>query len=109
MVLPSAAPNITHNVMTSVSGVSISDAWAANHAGSMALSLSVGHGTLEISNGTSMVTGASVHLTGSLAQLNADLATLHYDATAAGTDSLAVSVYNQGGVSVAHSLGLHII
>jgi hypothetical protein len=76
----------------------------------MALNLSVGQGTLEISNGATELTGQSLKLSGSYAQLEADLATLHYQASAsAGSVSLSVNVWNQGGVSITHSLGITII
>ena len=109
VTVPTTSPTISHTAYTSIHGVSISDAWGAAHSGSMALNLSVSHGTLEISNGTSMVTGSTVHLSGTLAQLNADLQTLHYEATPlVGVDTLSVNVWNQGGVSVTHALKMTI-
>jgi hypothetical protein len=109
VTVPITSPSVHTTAYSSITGVSISDAWAAGHSGSMALNLSVLHGTIEISNGTSTVSGAAVHLTGTLAQLNADLQTLHYEATAlVGIDTLSVNVWNQGGVSVTHALALTI-
>jgi hypothetical protein len=105
-----AAPTITHGTTTLLTGISISDAWASTHAGSMALSVSDTAGTLAISNGSSTLTGQSVHLSGSLAQLNADLATLHYEATTLiGVDHVTVTVYNQAGVSSSHALTIALI
>jgi len=89
-----------------LAGIAINDAWAANHAGSMALNLSVAHGTLNIANGSGIVSGQSLHLSGSLAQLNADLATLTYANATAGADTLSVNVWNQGGVSTTRTLAI---
>jgi hypothetical protein len=109
-VLLPASLSVAKSATTAVTGVSISDPWGAAHSGSMALNLSVGQGTLEISNGATELTGQSLKLSGSYAQLEADLATLHYQASASvGTVSLSVNVWNQGGVSITHSLGLNII
>jgi hypothetical protein len=95
-------------VNTALAGVSIVDPWAANHAGSMALNLSVQHGTLSISNGTALKSGASLTLTGTLAQLEADLTSLSYVAAAtAGSDTLSVNVWNQGGVSVTKTMAIN--
>ena len=80
-----------------VTGVSISDAWAAGNAGTMALNLSVDQGSLSIAGHS----GASLQLTGTLAQLNADLASLDFSAPAsAGPATLTVNVYNQSGYSL---------
>jgi hypothetical protein len=104
------APSLPHSATSALSGLTISDAWAMNHAGSMALTLTATTGTLEISDGSAVVSGHSVNVTGSLAQLNADLSTLHYEATSlVGVDHVAVSVYNQSGYSVAHTLTVNLI
>jgi len=110
VIVPTVSPTATNTAYTAISGISISDAWGAAHVGSMALNLSVSHGTLEISNGTTELTGATIALSGTLAQLNADLQTLHYEANTSvvGIDTLSVNVWNQGGVSVTHALSLHI-
>lgn len=106
IAIPSTATAYT-TVNNALAGVVINDAWASTHSGSMALNLSVAHGTLDISNGTSIVTGQSLHLSGSLAQLNADLATLTYvPPSTAGTDSLSVNVWNQGGVSATSTMAI---
>jgi len=109
VVLP-ATQTFTHGTTSALTGVSISDAWAANHAGSMALTLNATNGTLEISNGSSQLSGHSLTVTGSLAQLNADLATLHYQATSlVGVDHVTVGAWNQGGVSSSHTLTVNLI
>jgi len=109
VAVPTTSPTVHTTSYSSITGLSISDAWGAAHTGSLALNLSVSHGTIEISNGVSTVSGATVHLAGTLAQLNADLQTLHYEAAAlVGVDTLSVNVWNQGGVSVTHALTLTI-
>src|SRR5579859_27992 len=105
IAIPSTATAYTTQ-NNALAGVVINDAWASTHSGSMALNLSVAHGTLDISNGTSIVTGQTLHLSGSLSQLNADLATLGYQASAAGTDTLSVNVWNQGGVSTTSTMAI---
>ena len=109
ITLPSA-PSLSHGAVTALPGVTIDDAWAANHSGTMALNLTSGSGTLEISNGSTTLSGHSLHLTGSLSQLDADLATLHYQATSlVGVDTVSVNVWNQAGVSATHSLTIHVV
>ena len=109
-VLLPATPHLTHGTTSALTGISVSDAWAASHAGSMALTLTATTGTLEISNGSTELTGHSVKVTGSLAQLNADLATLHYAATSlVGVDHVTVSAWNQAGVSISHTLTVDLI
>ncbi len=110
ILVPATSPTVTSSAYGAVSGVSISDAWAASHSGNMVLNLTVSHGTMEIGNGTSMLHGSALSLTGSLSQLNADLQTLHYEATAGvvGVDTLSVNVWNQGGVTLTHALHLTI-
>ena len=81
--------------------VTISDAWAAGNAGSMALNLSVDQGSLSVAGHT----GSSIQLSGSLTQLNADLASLDFSApTSAGAATLSVNVYNQSGYSVTDTI-----
>ena len=105
-----AALSPTHGLLNALTGITIDDAWAQAHAGSMMLNLSATSGTLEISNGTSTLSGHALHLSGSLTQLNADLTTLHYQAPAlVGVDSLTVNVWNQAGISNTHTLAVHII
>ena len=86
-----------------VAGVSIADVWAQNHSGSMALNLSVDHGSLGIAGQT----GSTISLSGSLSQLNADLATLDFSAPASpGPSTLTVNVWNQAGYSVTETIGI---
>jgi hypothetical protein len=105
-----ATPTVTHGTTSALPGIVVSDAWAQNHPGSMAVTLTATTGTLEISNGTAEVTGQLVTVSGSLAQLKSDLATLHYEATAlVGVDHVSVAVFNQSGYSVVHTLTINLI
>ena len=83
--------------------ISFTDSWASQHAGSLALNLSVDAGTLSGTdskgNAFSATAGAAVHLTGTVAQLDADLASLSFIDQSAGTAHLTVQVYDQAGLS----------
>ena len=112
ILVPAAAETAATSATTVLTGVSISDAWAAGHAGSMALNITAGSGTVNISNGASILSasnGATLHLSGNLAQLNADLGTLSYvGGGSAGTDHVTVNVWNQGGVSATSNVGVTV-
>jgi hypothetical protein len=96
MALP-AALSVDTGQHLALPAISISDSWAANNSGSMALNLSVDQGSLSLAGHT----GASIQLTGSLAQLNTDLASLAFSAPAsAGAATLTLNVYNQSGYSI---------
>ncbi len=86
-----------------LSGVSISDAWAAGQAGSMALNITDVSGTLSL-NDTSY--GNAIHIQGSFAQLAADLAGLSYKAGTSGSDTITVDVWNQAGVEVTKQIAV---
>lgn len=83
--------------------VSLSDPWAANHAGSLALTISVDAGTVSGTDAAghpfSVTAGSAVHLTGTLAQINTDLGSLSFMDQTSGTAHLSVTVYDQAGVS----------
>lgn len=95
-----------------VSGVSISDAWAATAGGMMALNIYDQSGTIEIAGRTFGPGGGKVAggmITGTEAQLNADLAALTYVAGArAGTDTLTVDVWNQAGVETTQTIAVTV-
>lgn len=82
---------------------SVSDLWAANHPGSLALTISTDAGTVSGNDGAghsfSATAGSGAHLTGTLAQINADLASLSFIDPAAGTAHITFTVYDQAGVS----------
>jgi len=99
-----AALSVDTSQSLAITGISIADAWAAGNPGSMALNLSVDHGTLSAAGQS----GADIALTGSLSQLNADLATLGFVAPAtAGAATLTVNVYNQSGFAATETASIN--
>ena len=94
-----------------ISGVSVSDPWAAGTGGDMALNVWDQSGTLSIDGQTFGPGGGPVPFgmfSGSLAQINADLASLTYTAGAnGGSDSITVDVWNQAGVEVKQTIGVN--
>ena len=107
-----ASESVAAGAAQAISGVSVSDAWAASAAGSMALNVWDDSGTLTIGGQTFGPGGGPVPygmLSGSLAQINADLATLAYTAgTGSGTDTIAVDVWNQAGTEVEETIPVTI-
>jgi hypothetical protein len=94
-----------------IGGVSVSDPWAASHAGTLALNVTTTGGTVTMkdANGNQLAgsgTGA-IHVSGTLAQINAELATLSYTA-GSGNASVAVDVWDQAGVEATRSIGFSI-
>src|ERR1019366_2777475 len=91
-----------------ISGVTVSDPWAAGNPGDMALNVWDQSGTLTIDGQTSGPGGGVVGggmFSGSLDQINADLATLSYTAGAnTGSDTITVDVWNQAGVEVKEAI-----
>jgi len=101
-----AAKSVSAGSTVTVSGLSISDAWAAGNPGTMALNVYNTNGSF-VMNGTTYTDSAS--LSGTLSQLNADLASVKYVAPAsAGTDTLTMDVWNQYGVEVMKALPITI-
>ena len=95
-----------------ITGVSVSDAWAATAGGTMALNVWDKSGTLKIDGETLAPGGGPVSggmFTGTLAQINADLATLSYTAAASsGADIITVDVWNQAGVEVQKNVAVTV-
>ena len=95
-----------------ISGVSVSDAWAAGEPGNMALNVWDSSGTLTIDGQTFGPGGGQVPngmFSGSLAQINADLATLQYTAGSnSGSDTITVDVWDQAGVEVTKTIPVTI-
>lgn len=90
-----------------VAGISISDPWAANHAGRMALNVSDRTGSFEIA-GQAFGPGRA-SFSGTLAQLNADLTSLKYTpGGSAGGDTLTVDVWNQAGIEVTKEVAITV-
>jgi hypothetical protein len=89
----------------------ISDAWAAQHSGTMALNIAATGGTVTMTDGSGHAVAGSgtnaIHVYGSLAQLNADLATMSFTG-ATGSDSVSVNVWNQAGVQTTVSTAINV-
>jgi serralysin len=107
-----ASETVAAGATQAVSGVSVSDAWAAGTGGDMALNVWDQTGTLTIGGQTFGPGGSPVPdgmLSGSLAQINADLATLSYTAGGnAGSDTITVNVWNQAGVQATETIPVGI-
>ena len=107
-----ATETATVGTTIGVSGVSVSDAWAAANPGSMALNVWDSTGTLTI-NGKVFAPGggpvANGMFSGTLAQINADLATLSYTAGPnSGSDTITIDVWNQAGVEVKKTIAVTV-
>lgn len=107
-----ATETVTASATAAVSGVSVSDAWAAANPGSMSLNVWDSSGTLTIDGKTFGPGGGPVAngmFSGTLAQINADLATLSYTAGAGGgSDTITVDVWNQAGVEVKKTIAVTV-
>ena len=92
-----------------ISGVVISDPWAAAAPGTMALNLwDTGGGTIAMAGQTATSSGA-IHVSGTLAQLNTWLAGLTYTAGASqGADTIVVDVWNQGGFEAQKTISVTV-
>ncbi len=109
VVLPTAAPSLTVGTAGAISGVSLSDAWAAKTPGTLGLNLSVDQGSFSIRNaGGTLLSGSAVSLTDTLANLNADLASLQYTGGAVGTAHLTVDLWDQAGVENTKTLAVTV-
>lgn len=102
--VPASGDTVRTNTTSPLSGVSVSDPWAAQNPGLMALSLWDRSGAPLFVSGQ-QVTG-TLHVT--LNQLNADLAGLAYKAGASGSDIITVDVWNQAGVEGTASFGVTV-
>ena len=95
-----------------VTGVSVTDAFAATNPGAMVLNVSATSGLIAMTNTSGTLhAGSGTHaisVTGTLAQIDADLATLSYTAGNASTDSVSVNVWDQAGTSTTKTIGVTI-
>ena len=101
--------SVTTGSTKAITGVSITDAFAASNPGTLALNVSASTGDIAMTsaNGTAL-SGSGTHtisVSGTLAQINADLATLTYTAgTGAGSDSISIDVWDQAGLEADESI-----
>ncbi len=87
-------------------GATLSDPWAVNHAGSLALTVTTTLGTLtDVAAGHS-TTGTSLHLTGTYSQIEADVGGLALTSSQAGSGTVRIEVYDQAGVEAVHVIGV---
>jgi serralysin len=108
-----ASETIAPGGKVAISGVSVTDAWAAGAPGTLALNVTATDGTVTMlgTNGSTLTgSGTSaIHISGTLAQINSELATLSYTAgSATGSGSVTVDVWDQGGVEATKSVGVSI-
>ncbi len=105
--LPSSETTTTGGSVA-VTGVSVTDAFAASNPGTLVLNLSATLGLLAMTSGGARLAGSGTHamsVTGTLAQINADLATLTYTAgSTAGGDTINLDVWDQAGLEGTKSL-----
>ncbi len=106
-----ASETIAAGATSAITGVSLSDPWAAAHAGGLALNVTTSGGTVSMTNGSGTVLSGSgtsaIHASGTLAQINADLATLSYTAGSSNA-TLSVNVWDQSGAQATNSIGATI-
>jgi len=97
-----ASESVTTGSATAITGVSVTDAYAASNPGSVVLTVSAAGGNIAMTSAGAQLAGSGTHtmsVTGTLAQINADLATLAYTAgSSAGTDSISIDVRDQAGI-----------
>ena len=108
-----ASDAVTAGTTTAVSGLSVTDPFAAGNPGTLGLDLNTISGTIGIRNAVgSNVTGLGTHavqVVGTLAQLNTDLANLTYTAgSSGGNDTLTVNVWDQAGLHSTASAGVTV-
>ncbi len=101
IALPASVTDTTGSTVT-VTGGSVTDAFAASNPGTLVLDVSATAGLVAMTSGGAALSGSGTHsmsVTGTLAQINADLATLTYAAGgSAGGDTIIVSVWDQDGI-----------
>jgi serralysin len=107
-----ASDSVTAGATTTVSGVSVADAFAASNPGSMVLNVGDTTGLIAMTSDGTKLAGSGTHsmsVTGTLAQINADLATLTYTAgSSAGSDSISVNVWDQAGLDSTKTIGVTV-
>lgn len=102
------AETTTLGATLAVSGLSVSDPWAASHAGSLALNVTATGGTVSGTDSAGHALNGSgtsaIHVSGTLAEINAELAGLTFTSAQAGTAAITVDVWDQAGVEATKSV-----
>ena len=106
-----ASASVAAGGTVAISSVSLADAWAGSHAGTLALNVTTSGGTvaMKAASGKALAGSGSgaIHVSGSLAEINAELKTLFYTAGNA-NGSITVNVWDQGGAEATKSVGVTI-
>ena len=92
----------------SFNGVSFSDPWAANHAGTLVLTVTTTLGTLSEVNGNATVSNGVVHAVGTVTQIDTDLASLILTSSQTGTANVKIDIYDQAGLEAVHVVGVTV-
>jgi hypothetical protein len=92
----------------SFTGVTFTDPWAANHAGTLAFTATTSLGTLSDLNQTTTVSNGAVHGVGTLAEIENDLASLILISSQTGTASVRIAIYDQAGIEAVHVVGVTV-
>jgi hypothetical protein len=107
LTLPSPQ-TVTADTTRAISGISVSDAWAASNPGTMAVNVWDDAGDGMISAPAHAASG-SLTISGTLAQVNAALAALSFTAASKpGSDGITVDAWNQAGVEQTQSIAITI-
>ena len=107
LTLPSPQ-TVTAGTTHAISGISVSDAWAAANPGTMAVNVwdDDGDGTISVPG---RAASGSLTISGTLAQVNAALAALSFTAgSQPGSDGITVDAWNQAGVELTRTLAITI-
>ncbi len=96
----------------SIGGIQVIDSFAEGNPGLMALNVDDVSGTLRMTdqNGNALPGSGThaIHYQGTFTQVNAVLATLTYVADGVGSDSIAVNVWDQAGLSTTQQIPVSI-
>ena len=106
-----ASETVASGATAAFTGVSVSDPWAANVGGTLALNVTATVGTIAMKDASgNLVAGSgsgAIHVNGTLSQINAELATLTYTAGTANA-SVTVDVWDQAGVEATKLIGVTV-
>ena len=108
-----ASESVIAGTTTTISGVSITDSFAASNPGTMVLNLSDSSGQLTITDASGNKASGSgtsaITFIGTFAQLTTELAHLSYTAgKSAGTDGITVNVWDQAGLEQTKTISVTI-
>jgi hypothetical protein len=102
-----ASQTVAPGSTATISGVSLSDAWAAGNPGTLALNVTATGGTVAMQDGygdTIAGSGTSgIATSGTLSQINADLQTLSYTADSSG-GSVTVNIWDQKAAQASETI-----